>query len=151
TQAIAAGSLVVVAVAAYAGWLHPLCGVVDVELAPYQRVVAALRATYAFVLGVEYPETGKGAARGPKKWLVLPEHSLWTNIFAFGGIDSGKTSSLAYPLVIQALAKFKNDPALRPSIVLLDLKGDNALRVYDFCKKLGRADECWIISPGNQL
>ena len=150
-QLLAIGTVGVAALLAYAGWLHPLCGVVVAELEPYQRVVHRLSDTYDFVLGVEYADDWKHAAAGKRSWLVLPEHSLWTNLFVLGGIDSGKTSSLAYPLVIQALLKFKDDPDLRPSIVLLDLKGDNALRIYDFCRKLGRAGECWIISPGNQL
>ena len=150
-QLTALATSLVLSLVAYAGWLHPLCDDDGQKLAPYQTIVEALKDTYDFVLGVEYPEDWKCAKTGPKKWLVLGEHSLWTNLFVFGGIDSGKTSSLAYPLVIQALMKCKQDEELRPSIVLLDLKGDNALRIYDFCKKLGREEEMWIISPGNQI
>ena len=151
TQLISVAALAVVAGVAYAGWLHPLCGDADDGLVPYQAIVEAQKASYDFALGVEYPDDWKSARTGRRRWLTLPEHSLWTNLFIFGGIDSGKTSSLAYPLVLQALAKFKEDAELRPSIVLLDLKGDNALRLYDFCKKLGREDELFIISPGNQI
>ena len=151
SQLVCAGSALSFAVVAYAAWLHPLCDDRKPELTPYQLIVEQLKDTYDFILGVEYVDDWKRAAEGEKKWLVLREHSLWTNVAVFGGIDSGKTSSLAYPLIIQALMKFKNDDALRPSIVLLDLKGDNALRVYDFCRKAGRQDEFWVISPGNQI
>ncbi|MCC7074929.1 MAG: type IV secretory system conjugative DNA transfer family protein [Deltaproteobacteria bacterium] len=151
TQLQALAVVAVAAVVAYAAWLHPLCEDAAGDLEPYQLVVDRLKDTYDFVIGVEYPDDWKQAQKGSKRWYILGEHSLWTNLFVFGGIDSGKTSSLAYPLVIQALMKFKEDEALRPSIVLLDLKGDNALRVYDFCKKVGREKEFWVISPGNQI
>lgn len=150
-QLMALATALLLSVVAYAGWLHPLCDDDGHRLVPYQTVIESLKNTYDFVLGVEYPDDWKRANAGRKNWLILGEHSLWTNLFVFGGIDSGKTSSLAYPLVIQALMKCKDDDELRPSIVLLDLKGDNAVRIYDFCKKLGREDELWIISPGNQI
>ena len=151
TQLRALAMALVAAALAYPLWLHPLCDAGSTDLEPYQRVVDRLRNTYDFVLGTEYPDDWKQAKSGSKRWVLLNEHSLWTNLFVFGGIDSGKTSSLAYPLVIQALMKCQDDDALRPSIVLLDLKGDNALRVYDFCKKMGREREFWVISPGNQI
>ncbi|MBI1944663.1 MAG: type IV secretory system conjugative DNA transfer family protein [Deltaproteobacteria bacterium] len=150
-QLVALGLAAGGAALAYLGWLHPLCDERAPELSPYQAVIDSLKESYDFVLGVEYPDDWKRAAAGQRRWLLLPEHSLWTNLFVFGGIDSGKTSSLAYPLVVQALMKFKDDAALRPSIVLLDLKGDNALRLYDFCRRTGREREFWVISPGNQI
>src|SRR5206468_3753931 len=52
TQLVVLGSALGFAVVAYVGWLHPLCGAIDDELPPYQRIVEALRNTYDFVLGV---------------------------------------------------------------------------------------------------
>lgn len=151
TQLLAMATALGLSAVAYAGFLHPLVDDTDDGLEEYPAAVERLSTSYDFILGAEYPDDWKGAAKGKKRWLLLKEHSLWTNLFVFGGIDSGKTSSLAYPLVLQALRKFRDDPALRPSIVLLDLKGDNALRLYEFCRSLGREEEFWVVSPGNQM
>lgn len=118
---------------------------------PYQRRVDELRDTYDFVLGTGYPDDERDADAGRKAWSLLPEQALWTNIYVFGGIGSGKTSAFAYPLLHQALLKYRDDDELRPSIFLLDLKGDNAAQVYDFAVRAGREDEFYVIRPGNQL
>lgn len=121
------------------------------QLEPYQVVVERLRDTYELVLGIKRKEDWKLAATGQKEWVTLKEHSLWTNMFVFGGIDSGKTSAVAYPIVAQVMRKFPNDDDKRPSLVVLDLKGDNALRLWEFAKESGRSDEFFVVSPGNLL
>lgn len=139
--------------AVYALALHPWGdpGSRRSVLTPYQNVVASLRDTYDFVLGIGYPDDELRAASGRKAWALLPHQALWTNLFVFGGVGSGKTSRNAYPLVQQAIGKHPQNDALRPSIVMLDLKGDNAEQVYRFAKQLGRAEEFWCIAPGNAL
>lgn len=117
----------------------------------YQRQVAELQDTYDFVLGTEFPDDERGAEQGRRAWKLLPAAALWTNLYVFGGIGSGKTSAFAYPLLHQALLKFQQDDARRPSIFLLDLKGDNAAQVYEFARRAGRADDFFVIRPGNEL
>lgn len=151
TQVIALGMIVVLALVSYFGWLYPLCDDVIEDFPPYQQKVQALTNSYDFILGIERPDDWKKALLGRRQWTLFPEGSLWTNLLVLGGIGSGKTSALAYPIIMQALGKYPNDPALRPSIVLLDLKGDNALRMYELCKSLGREKEFWCVSPGNLL
>lgn len=150
-QLVAACITLGAALVSYAAWLHPLCDSEEAALEPYQAVVARLRDTYDFVLGVAHPSDWKRAVAGAREWFVLPEASLWTNLLVFGGIGSGKTSTLAYPIAIQAMGKFPNDAGKRPSLVVLDLKGDNAARLYDFAKMLGREHEYWCVRPGNAL
>lgn len=151
TLAIAIGGALVSSGIAYVGWLHPLFSPTDDSLPPYQRVVESLQDTYDFVLGIERPEDYKQAAKGVARWLILPAEALWTNILTLGGIGSGKTSAIAYPLLLQALSKYPADDARRPSVFILDLKGNIALWVYKTMKALGREKEFWVVSPGNQL
>lgn len=150
-QGLAGALCVVVSLVAYAGFLHPLCEEATNVVEPYQTKLEALRKTYDFVLGAVRATDWKLALTGARQWFVIPESALWTNILVLGGIGSGKTSALAYPLMLQAMAKHQEDRELRPSLVILDLKGDLALRTYQFAKKLGRADEFWCVSPGNAL
>lgn len=151
TEAIGVAMAAALSALAYVGWLHPLHDDVDDKLTPYQRVVEQLQNTYDFVLGIERIEDYKKALKGVAQWLIFPESSLWTNLLCLGGIGSGKTTTVAYPLLIQALAKYPDDAEMRPSIIFMDLKGNNALRIYELCKSFGREAEFWCISPGNQL
>lgn len=150
-QALTALFVVVLSACAYLCWLRPLVDERGTVLEPYPEAVARMAQSYDFILGVERNDDWKAARVGAPSYMVMKEHSLWTNLFVFGGIDSGKTSSVAYPFLLQAMRKFADDETLRPSIVLLDLKGDNALQLHEFAKKLGRQHELYVISPGNAL
>ena len=150
-QGVAFAIAAVGALGAYAGWLHPLCDDALEDFPAYQAVVEAQKESYDLTVGITRKGDWKKSVIGTREWLILPEASLWTNILVLGGIGAGKTSALAYPLLTQALAKYPGNETLRPSIVLLDLKGDNALRLYDLCKALGREKEFWVVSPGNLL
>ena len=150
-EAVAVVTAAGLSLLAYVGWLHPLHDDVSDGPPAYQLVVQQLQNTYDFVLGIERPDDYKKALAGPARWLVFPENSLWTNLLCFGGIGSGKTTTVAYPLMIQALGKYPDDASMRPSVIFMDLKGNNALRIYELCKSIGREKEFWCISPGNQL
>lgn len=151
TQLTALLTLGACALLAFVGWLWPLPKEKPSDLRPYKEVVASLENTYDFVLGIVRDDDWKRCEEGPQRWLLLKEASLWTNLFCFGGIGSGKTSSIAYPLVIQAVGKHKQNPVLRPSVMMLDLKGDNAEKLHLFAKNAGREHELLIIRPGNAL
>lgn len=131
--------------------MHPMLGAKAPPFPTYQEAVASLDNTYDFVLGIEYPDDWKHAAKGPKQWLVIPEKGIWQNLFALGSIGKGKTQALLYPMLIQALRKFPKDDAMRPSAVIFDLKGDVAETVWRYAKRLGRAKDFWVIRPGNAL
>jgi type IV secretory pathway TraG/TraD family ATPase VirD4 len=151
TQGLALLLIAVLSVVSYGAWLHPLFEAGEGRSEAYQLAVERMKNTYDFVLGIRRPSDWKLATTGARDWLTMPENALWTNLGVFGGIGSGKTSALAYPIIKQAMGKYPDDASLRPSIILLDLKGDLALRSYQFAKKLGRKDEFWVISPGNAL
>lgn len=131
--------------------MWPLAQEAIEEFVPYQRAVASLDNTYDFIIGAQRPRDWKKAETGPKKWAVLAEKAIWQNLFVLGAIGTGKTNLLAYPLITQALRKFKDNDELRPAIVMLDLKGDNAERMWQLCRRLGRADDFFCVRPGNAI
>jgi hypothetical protein len=136
---------------AYVGWLYPLCDDDLEDFQPYQRVVEQMKDSYDFVLGIVRKSDWKSALSGPREWFVVPELALYTNIIVFGGIGSGKTSAVVYTLLAQILGKFRNNDAKRPSLVMMDLKGDNAKKVYDVARRFGRDREVFVVAPGNRL
>jgi hypothetical protein len=151
TQLIGLGAFLAFSGVAFVGWLWPYPVAEPADERPYQAVVESLKNTYDFVLGNVKKEDWKNAETGASDWLLFKEASLWTNLFVFGGIGSGKTSTIAYPLVAQALGKYPNNDGLRPSVMLLDLKGDNAEKIYQFARRMGREKEFYVIRPGNRL
>ena len=150
-QLFSALGIALVSVIAYAGWLHPLTDDDLEDFAPYQRVVEELKESYDFVLGIDRAADWKRGLTGPRTWFRLPELALYTNIIVFGGIGSGKTSTIVYTLLGQIFGKFVADDKKRPSVVLMDLKGDNAKKVYDLARRFGREKEVMVVAPGNRL
>lgn len=151
TQVLALLPFVAYSSVAYLAWIWPRPIEVPTDHRPYQIMVQNLKNSYDLVVGLHRPTDWRKCEEGPEQWLILRESSLWTNIFGFGGIGSGKTSAIAYPLLIQILSKYPDDAAMRPAVMMLDLKGDNAEKVYRFCRNLGRAEEFIVIRPGNEL
>jgi len=151
SQLVALGMTITLSAVAYIGWLHPLCDESDEGLEPYQAIVERQRDTYDFVLGVERPGDWKTAVARASRWFVMPEQAVWTNLLCFGGIGSGKTTSVATPLLSQAIGKFPENDALRPSAVVLALKTGELEKLYRIARELGREQEFWAITPGNAL
>jgi hypothetical protein len=94
------------------------------------------------------------------RWLTLPERALYTGVFVSGGIGSGKTSAVAYP-VLKQLIGFRRPVQIlrngrvetdywRCSGVVLDEKGDFTRAVEQFCKEWDRSDDFICISPGGE-
>lgn len=77
--------------------------------------------------------------------VYIPENGLYQNILITGGIGSGKTSSLLYPITEQ-LIKYKNhSSSSKLSFLILDVKGNYYKYVYDVCLKCNRLDDLIII------
>lgn len=136
---------------AYLGWIWPRPIETQTDHRAYQVVVQSLRNSYDLVVGLVRPDDWKNCVEGAEQWLILKTADLWTNVFAFGGVGAGKTSEIAYPLLAQLIMKYPDDDAMRPSVMLLDYKGDNIEHVYGFAAKSGRQGEYIAIRPGNKL
>jgi hypothetical protein len=78
------------------------------ELVSFREAAQALRDTNDFVLGRTGSDWKTGG--GIPRWFLVPEKAMFTNLYVLGGIGSGKTSSVAYPMLEQALFKWPSRP-----------------------------------------
>lgn len=118
------------------------------ELPAFRDAALALRDTYDFIAGVAGEDWKTGA--GAPHWWVIPERGMFANLYCLGGIGSGKTSSVAKPLLEQALFKFPKRADRKVGVFLLDAKGNNADYVLERAKAAGRADDVVILRPGGR-
>jgi hypothetical protein len=116
------------------------------DLPSFREACAALRETNDFILGRAGSEWKTGG--GDPSWFVMPEKAMFTNLYGLGGIGSGKTSAIVYPLLEQALFKWASDARRKIGIFLLDAKGDNAAYVLERARHLGREKDVIVITPG---
>lgn len=116
------------------------------ELVSFREAAEVLRDTNDFLLGRTGSDwkTGEGVPR----WFLVPEKAMFTNLYVLGGIGSGKTSSVAYPMLEQALFKWPRRPGKKIGIFLLDAKGDNAAYVLERARAAGREEDVVVIRPG---
>lgn len=92
------------------------------------------------VLGeVHHPRRPEPAAE--PRWLTIPERGLYTGIFVFGAIGSGKTSGCLYPFAEQVLAYQAADPSRRMGGLVLEVKGDFCHKVRGILDKYGRGTD----------
>jgi hypothetical protein len=134
---------------------------------PYLACSLLLSLVYIFVLRQEtaigiaklppYPEPRErtemflvlGESHHPKRpvpvekpsWLVIPERGLYTGIFVFGAIGTGKTTGCMYPFAEQLLAYRANDEKRRIGALILEVKGDFCHRVKNMLAELGREED----------
>ncbi|MEL6196022.1 MAG: TraM recognition domain-containing protein [Myxococcota bacterium] len=127
--------------------LAPLGFALKDELEPYQSVIEKQRDTFDFTVGIRRVDDWEHAARGKKEYVTVPEAGMYGNLLCLGNIGSGKTSQIIDPLMLQAMMKMPGDAERRPSIVVLDLKGNQSARYYKWAKALGRAHEFFVVRP----
>ena len=83
-------------------------------------------------------------------WYQVGEYGLYGNIIAFGGIGSGKTQAVAYPILRQFF-EFKCDiSSLRFAGLIMDVKGDFSNQVIEMAEAYGRANDVVIIRPNGR-
>lgn len=117
-------------------------------LPPYPEV--ADRKTLFLVLGETHNPTNFERAQHPQ-WCIQPERGLYTGIGIFGGIGTGKTSSLMYPLVEQLVGFKASDPGRKLGGIVLEVKGNFCMRVQKMLQSFGRGDDYIEISLDSQF
>ena len=89
------------------------------------------------VLGEQHhPVEARPASR--PTWLALPAKGLYTGVFVAGAVGSGKTSGCMRPLAAQILSWQAGDAELRPSGLVLEVKGDFCHQVREILEECGR-------------
>jgi hypothetical protein len=118
------------------------------ELPSFRAAADALRDSNDFLLGTTGVEDWKGGA-GERRWFVLPEKAMFTNLFALGGIGSGKTATALKPMLEQALYKFPRNPHQKVGLFVIDgTKGSLTEHVYERARLAGRERDIVEIKPG---
>lgn len=119
-------------------------------LPPFREAAALLRDSNDFLLGTTGLDDWK-TGEGVQRWFILPEKAAFTNIFALGGIGSGKTATVLKPMLEQALYKFPHDPARKVGLFVIDgTKGSLTEHVIERARLAGREADIIEIKPGGQ-
>ena len=102
------------------------------------------------------------------KWLVLTDKALYTGLLVTGGIGSGKTASVALPLLEQMINHHREVPVIEKIVdektfevttrkttkryvwsgLVTDEKGDFSDITRGICKRLGREKDFIRLAPG---
>ena len=121
-----------------------------VSIASFQAASGLLRETNDFLLGLTGVEDWKSAS-GNQRWFLVPEKAMFTNLFALGGIGSGKTAAVLKPLLEQALFKFPHDAEKKVGLLVIDgTKGSLTEHVFERALLAGRANDVVEIKPGGK-
>ena len=90
------------------------------------------------------------------RWLLLPEKALYTGVFCTGAIGSGKTASLAEPILHQLIGHERDVPSrdrnappekYRWSGIVTDEKGDFCAMTQRICEEWGRQGDFIRLAP----
>jgi hypothetical protein len=119
-------------------------------LAPYNEVVDALADSDNFIIGLasEDPKSSTGLQR---RWEVIPGTGMRGNIYVLGGIGSGKTSSVAKPVLEQAIFKWPHNAGRKPAVFALDAKGNMAEWILKVAEAAGRGGDVVVLKPGGDF
>ena len=97
------------------------------------------------VIGETHRRTQPGASEQPG-WLTVQRRGLYAGTAVFGAVGSGKTSCCMYPFARQVLGWHADSPELRPSGLVLEVKGDFCHQVRRILHEHGRGDDYMELS-----
>ena len=98
---------------------------------------------------VHCPETGKRQKKA--SLITIPEKGLYTNLFVFGSIGSGKTVFLL-SILQQILSYKKHTKELKPCGLFIDEKGNLGSQVMEIAKGIGRDEDVYVFDlSGNVI
>ena len=106
------------------------------------------------VIGETHRRTQPGPSERPG-WLAVPRRGLHAGTAVFGAVGSGKTSCCMYPFTEQILGWHRDETDLRPSGLVLEVKGDFCYQVRAILERAGRGrdyvelglDGDWCYNP----
>jgi hypothetical protein len=119
------------------------------ELAYQLPAWPVVQTSCSLILGEQHAADGT-LVREPA-WYRLPERGLFGNLVAFGGIGSGKTAGVLYPLLRQFLEFRCHDPGRKIGGLIMDYKGDFAQRTAALAATVEREADLVLIRPGGTV
>lgn len=101
------------------------------------------------IVGLKHEKFTVEKIREPE-YLIIPEKGMFQNFFITGTIGTGKTASVMYPFLKQAIFYGANDPGKKAGMLILDVKGNFYEQAVKFAKEAGRKDDLVIIKLGGE-
>ena len=105
----------------------------------------ATREQLSLIVGERHHPTRVEPAMEPS-WITMLDRGLYCGIAILGAIGTGKTRSAIRPFAWQLFSYRADDPARRPSGLILEVKGDLCLKVREDLAAAGRGDDYVEIS-----
>ena len=83
--------------------------------------------------------------------IELTGRTLCQNVLVTGMVGSGKTTSVIYPILKDAIAHHADDPVRKTGLFVFDSKTDGTTgRVLKWAEECGRADDVMILRDGSE-
>jgi hypothetical protein len=106
------------------------------------------KSVFSVTLGESHGD--KGYVSNPT-WSRIPEKGLYGNILAVGGIGSGKTASVANPILRQILEFSPYFSKKKMGGLILDVKGSFASLVKNLAVEYSRDHDLVVVNPENDI
>ena len=107
------------------------------------------KSAFSLILGEQHRPNGDFIPQ--PSWYRLPERGLFGNLIAFGGIGSGKTAAVAYPILRQMLEYRRMSGQHRMGGLILDVKGDFAGKARELTEEFDRSDDLLALRVGGEV
>ena len=85
------------------------------------------------------------------EWLTIPERGLSPGVAIFGAVGSGKTSACLHSFARQLLSWHADNPAQRPAVLVLEVKGVSCHDIRRMLTELDRGGDYLELSLDGRL
>lgn len=99
------------------------------------------------IIGLQHEAQSMKLLQKPK-YLIIDEKAMFQNVLVTGTIGTGKTASVMYPLLKQALFYEAHDSQKKAGMLVLDVKGNFYEQVVAFAEQCGRGEDIVLIQLG---
>ena len=97
------------------------------------------------IIGLKHNKFDTRQIENPE-YLIVPEKAMFQNFLITGTIGTGKTASVMYPFLKQALNYECDDPDKKAGMLILDVKGNFYEKAIEYARECGRADDIILIN-----
>ena len=101
------------------------------------------------IVGLQHAPYSMNLVKRPR-YLLIDERALFQNILVTGTIGTGKTQSIMYPLLKQAIFYQADNPSLKAGMLILDVKGNFYEQVAKYAAECGRSGDMALIQLGGE-
>lgn len=102
------------------------------------------------VVGLRHEKFTLNKIKDPK-YLIIPAVGLFQNVLVSGTIGTGKTASVMYPFLKQAIFYQADVREEKAGMLILDVKGNFFKQVLSYAEECGRQGDIILIQLGNEI